>query len=127
MVWRQFIRYAVSGLVAFGVEYGSFYLLFVVGGMYLLAANALSFCCGLITAFMLNRLWAFSAHEYNKKASHQFGFYATLALVNLFLTLAIVAGLKWLGIKPTVGKLIAMVITSSWNFLLLKFWIFAHA
>jgi putative flippase GtrA len=126
VVQRQFIRYVLIGLLAFAVEYSSFYLLYVVGGMFLLAANALSFCLGLVVAFILNRLWAFGSHQYSKRASHQFGFYATLAVVNLLLTLAIVAGLKWIGVQPTVGKLIAMIITSSWNFLFLKFWVFTH-
>jgi putative flippase GtrA len=126
VVGRQFIRYVLIGLLAFAVEYGSFYFLFVISGLFLLAANALSFCLGLIVAFVLNRIWAFGSHEYSKKAAHQFGFYATLAVINLLLTLVIVSALKWIGVEPTIGKLIAMVITSSWNFLLLKFWVFTH-
>lgn len=123
----SFVRYVLIGLLAFAVEYISFYLLFVQAKMVLVVANALSFCLGLVVAFLLNRAWAFSHHEYSKKAAHQFGFYATLAIINLFLTLAIVAILKWMGVEPTIGKLIAMIITSSWNFVLLKFWVFTHA
>ena len=76
---------------------------------------------------MLNRAWAFNSQQYSKKATHQFGFYVILATFNLLLTLAIVAALKLLGIEPTIGKIIAMIVTSLWNFVLLKFVVFSHA
>jgi len=123
----SFIRYAVSGVLAFITEYVSFYIMFEHFHVMLLLANGLSFCFGLLVAFLLNRIWVFGSHEYSKKTAHQFGSYVTLALINLFLTLGIVSLLKQLGVDPVVGKFIAMVITSSWNFLLLKFIIFRHA
>jgi len=124
---HPFVRYVLIGGLAFVTEYVSFYILFVELKVVLVVANALSFCFGLLVAFTLNRLWVFSAHQYSKRAAHQFGFYVTLAIINLFLTLAIVAVLKRWGVEPTVGKLLAMVITSSWNFVLLKFLVFTHA
>ncbi len=124
---HAFVRYVFIGLLAFAVEYGSFYLLVINDRAAVLVANVLSFCLGLVIAFLLNRAWAFSHHEYSKKATHQFGFYSGLAIFNLFLTVVIVAVLNWMGVQPTIGKLIAMIITSSWNFVLLKFWVFNHA
>ncbi len=124
---HSFVRYVLVGGVAFVIEYASFYALFIGLGMMLVVANALSFCLGLLTAFLLNRAWVFGTHDYSKKAVHQFGFYITLAGINLLLTLAIVAVLKRLGVEPTIGKLLAMVITSSWNFILLKLLVFTHA
>jgi putative flippase GtrA len=123
---HSFARYVLVGGVAFVTEYTSFYGLFVGLKIPLLLANALSFCLGLLVAFGLNRLWVFSAHEYDKAAHHQLGLYISLAVINLFLTLALVASFTHLGIKPTFGKLIAMVITSSWNFILLRFLVFTH-
>ena len=124
---HPFVRYVLSGLTAFAVEYVSFYVMFEQFKVMVLVANAFSFCLGLLVAFGLNRAWAFSApDDYSKKATHQFGFYMTLAVINLFLTLGIVGVLRRFGVDPVIGKFIAMVITSSWNFLILKFWVFSH-
>jgi putative flippase GtrA len=125
-VKQQFIRYVLVGGLAASVEYSSFYLLFSKAHMSLVLANGLSFCLGLGLAFALNRLWAFSSHEYDKKAAHQFSFYAALAVFNLLLTLALVGMFKHLGIDPLIGKLLAMATTSSWNFILLKLLVFTH-
>ncbi len=89
-------------------------------------ASGISFCLGLAITFTLNRAWAFASHEYSKKAAHQLTYYTILASLNLFLTVALVGVFQKLGLLPMVGKFIAMVLTSGWNFLLLKFFVFSH-
>ena len=123
---QSLFKYLAVGVVAFGVEYGSFYGLFFGAGWPLYAANSISFGLGLLTSFSLNRLWTFGHKSYQKRATHQLGFYVTLALVNLLLTNVFVDLLTQLGMNPRFGKLVAMLITSLWNYFLFKFLIFNH-
>jgi len=125
---KPLTRYLVVGGAAAISEYGSFLLLFMVFNVWLWLANAVSYALGLLTSFWLNRLWVFRHKQkvYQKKLNHQFVLYVTMASVNLFLTLLIVAYLKHLGVKPVVGKLLAMAITSIWNFIIFRSFIFMH-
>jgi putative flippase GtrA len=114
------------GVVAFCAEYGSFYGLYVEAKWPLYIANSISFGLGLLTSFLLNRLWTFSHKKYQKKPAHQFSFYMILALINLVLTNLLVGWLKFMGVNPRIGKLAAMIITSLWNYILFKLIIFTH-
>ena len=119
-------KYLYVGAGAFAMEYGSFYLMYEVLHIPLIIANSGSFGLGLLTSFLLNRFWTFSTKEYSKKAAHQFGFYVTLALINLVLTNLIVEWLGHMGFNPKYGKLVAMIVTSLWNYMLFKVIIFSH-
>lgn len=119
-------KYLVAGCAAFAAEYLSFYVMISSFGVALYVANTLSFCIGLMTSFLLNRLWTFGGKQYSKGASHQLSFYIILATANLMLTNLLVAIFTNAGINPKIGKLIAMIVTSSWNFILFKYIIFRH-
>jgi putative flippase GtrA len=123
---ESFSRYVLAGAGAFVIEYGSFYLMYVrlKGPLYL--ANSISFGLGLLTSFLLNRLWTFGHKSYSKRTAHQLSFYITLALVNLLLTNVLVGLLKQVEVNPRIGKLIAMIVTSLWNYVLFKAIIFTH-
>ncbi len=123
---RPFVKYLIVGGTAFVVELGSFELLYYAAGWRLLVANAASFILGLLTSFGLNRLWTFSHGVYKKGMHHQFGYYFILAGLNLLATLGIVGALTRLGLWPGASKLLAMGITSLWNFVLFKRFIFRH-
>jgi len=120
-------RYIIVGSIAAIIEYGSFYGLYFGLHWPLYIANSISFGLALLTSFLLNRLWTFKGKEsYNKKTIHQFGYYLTLSFINLLLT-NIVIGVFWhIGINPSRGKLIAMVITSLWNYVIFKQTIFTY-
>jgi putative flippase GtrA len=120
-------RYLVVGGLAFFSEYLSFILLYRAVDISLVLANATSFCIGLLTSFLLNRLWTFSTKTYRRRAAHQFGYYVALAMFNLLATLALVSILKAAGVNPNIGKLVAMAITSIWNFAIFQRFIFKHA
>jgi putative flippase GtrA len=125
-VSKSFLKYIGVGIVAFGVEYGSFYALYLNAKWPLYFANSISFGLGLLTSFLLNRLWTFGGKNYQKKAAHQLSFYIALALINLLLTNVFIGVLEKIGTNPRIGKLVAMVITSLWNYFLFKALIFTH-
>lgn len=119
-------RYLFVGGTAFAAEYISFIVMYRIADLKLVLANGLSFCLGLATSFLLNRAWTFATHEYKRKAVHQFGFYVSLSVINLLATILLLSIFTNVGINPNVGKLLAMAITSSWNFLIFKRLIFVH-
>jgi putative flippase GtrA len=124
---ESLMRYLVVGSAAFVAEYGSFYLLYEEAKKPLYLANSVSFGLGLLTSFILNRIWTFeSKAQYSKKTSHQLSYYVILSLINLGLTNLLVAILKGQSVNPKYGKLVAMVITSLWNYISFKLIIFTH-
>jgi len=126
LLQKPFLRFLIVGGGAFAAEYLSFIVMYYALGIWLILANGLSFGAGLGTSFSLNRAWTFGHKEYKKATTRQLSYYVTLAILNLLATLIIVSYLKHLGLAPKFGKLLAMVITSSWNFVLFKNFVFNH-
>ncbi len=120
------VKYVVVGVSAFLVEYISFLVLFRQLGLSIVGANILSFVFGLMSSFILNRLWTFNDASHRHKTTKQFGMYTLLAVINLALTIAIVQVLVNLDIRADISKLLAMVVTSLWNFILFKLVIFRY-
>jgi putative flippase GtrA len=123
---KPLLKYLTGGVGAFLLEYSSFYGLYYGLKWPLYVANSFSFILGLLTSFSLNRLWTFRHKSYHKKTGHQFSLYVGLALTNLLLTNILVQSFVHFGINPKIGKLVAMVITSVWNYALFKMVIFAQ-
>jgi len=93
-------------------------------GMHILLANSLSFSCGLVISFTLNKLWVFKA-EGNGKG--QFGMYLLLALVNLCISNAILwLTVKQLGVPALIAKIGTMLVIAGWNYLIFSRLIFAR-
>lgn len=122
---RSFTKYLGVGVTAFLVEYFSFSFLLSTG-LRLAYANSLSFILGLLTSFLLNKYWAFRVHTHAKRTHHQLAIYIGLALLNLILTNLIVELMVGLNISAKVAKLLAMVITSTWNYVIFKIIIFKY-
>src|SRR5687768_9648938 len=80
------IKFLMSGGLAAVTEYLTF-LLFHKFGLFLIFANALSFLCGLVVSFMLNKHWVFSRKG---NGPRQFVMYLTLAGLNLILGSALI-------------------------------------
>lgn len=57
---HRFLRFLISGGSAAAVEYASFFILQTTLGLeWLLASQSLSFVCGFVISFLLNRHWVF--------------------------------------------------------------------
>lgn len=123
---KSFFKFLIVGGTAFVIDYGSFYTLYFILGITLYIANSISFGLGLITSFLLNRLWTFSNRNFTKKAHHQFGFFSALALVNLFLSNVFIGLLNHIGISPRFGKIITIAVIAIWNYHLYKKLIFTE-
>lgn len=126
IVRSKLLKYLVSGAGAFTVEYVSFYCLYRITALHLLIANAVSFFLGLLTSFILNKLWTFDSKTHAHRTAKQFNMYVILALINLVATLLLVQFFSQIGFMPEIGKFFAMILTSVWNFFLFKKIIFKN-
>jgi len=118
------LRYLIVGATSFVVEYASFYSMYIPLKVPLITANSVSFGLGLLTSFLLNRVWTFGKGAYSKKASHQLLLYITLALINLAISNILIKILDSLEVDPQIGKIIAISTIAFWNYFFYKVVIF---
>src|SRR4051812_31833161 len=104
---NQVLRYLMVGATAFAIEYGLFFILYVIFEWHLLIANSLSFVAGLCASFLLNRVWAFKKTEFERAVHHQALIYSILATANLFISNIMITFLKNVGLDPRLGKIAA--------------------
>ncbi len=122
----SFLKYVITGGLAFVSEYSSFLLLFKVLQLHLYLAASVSFIVGLIISFVLNRMWSFRSEEFTRSQRQQAGLYLSLAAINLGLTNLFIFAAVNLGILEEIAKVIAMALVVAWNFLIFKFVIFKN-
>jgi putative flippase GtrA len=122
--YHSVLRFLISGSVAAGTEYAVFLILHG-SGLKLVLANVISFCCGLVVSFLLNKHWVFS-HKSN--GSRQFAAYTTVALINLLISSAILVVLvNKIHIPAFIAKFCVMLLIASWNYVIFKKLIFKNA
>lgn len=113
-IWH-FIKFMAVGAINFLVDYGILTLLNTVFGWPLLISNTISYTCGVINSFLLNRYWTF-------KIKHSFfsRHFAVFVMINLLslgvnnLAVYILGDLY--GFHNLWAKLIATVFSFTVNF-----------
>lgn len=118
---KRVFRFLVSGGSAAAVEF--FVFIFLLGWINnTFAVNSISFLCGLMVSFSLNRKWVF---ESDANVKRQFVEYFALALINMLLS----GGLVYLlvdvwGLAAWAGKIFVMGAIACNNYFLFSKFIF---
>lgn len=143
--FAQLRKYIITGLLAFGLEYGSFRLIneiifvqFTPWGYSLakrllestagyqlteftfsyLLANMIAYMIGFWVSFTLNRIWSFQSKT---DIGRQLLLYSMLFVFNLGVTSFLMYVLSdIIGIVPHISKIIVMFAIVSWNFIIFK-------
>jgi putative flippase GtrA len=76
----QMLKFGMIGAVNTGIDFGVFTLLTLCGWSYL-PAQCLSYTCGVLNSYVLNRSWTFKGRRHAKFAFFKF------TLLNLFVLL----------------------------------------
>lgn len=123
----RFGEYMVGGGAQFWSGYAAFALFDAVLGISFWPAKSLAYFLGVSVNFGLQRFWVFGQKRINRKqiettASRFYG----LMMVNFGLDLAIVGGLRELGLTPYLGQFVSAGFFTVWNYLLFKLWVFAR-
>lgn len=111
---RRWISFLVTGGAAACIEYSIFTIIVCIYSDITVLAQAVSFLCGAIVSFLLNKYWVFkSSGRIHRQA---FGYFI-LVIVNLALGSILIAWLtKGLGIHSLIAKTIVMASVVIWNY-----------
>lgn len=115
----QFVRYMVTGGLAFAVDYGLFVLCYDNFGLHYLIANLVGLVAGLVINYIMSVVWVFSECKRvleNKKTA-EFGIFAVVGIagigINQLLMYLMVGNLDW---NAKVSKIVAAALVLMWNF-----------
>lgn len=124
----HFVKFMIVGVINFGVDYGILSLLTGVFGWPVAIANTISYSCGVINSYFLNKYWTFKIslkffHAYTLKSGTRIRFlsphFLKFVFVNLIslgvntLTMYILVDLYGL---DTWNKLLAKILATGFSF-----------
>lgn len=117
------IRYIIVGLTTVLVDIGLLYILASLLHVEVYIAATISFWTSLVYNFLLSKLWTFNVRQHT---TYQLIGYGLLITCNYFVGLALIAVAKDLHEPYLAGKLLALIVTTVWNYLLYKYVIFVE-
>jgi putative flippase GtrA len=121
LLGSELARFIIVGGISFVIDLGLLMLLHEVFLVDLLIATPIAFLTSLAFNYALQRVFTFRAEN---GRSVSFIKYCLLVAFNTFAVDVIVNFADWLGAGYQIGKVIATILTTAWNFLLYKHWIF---
>jgi len=120
----QVFRYALSGTLAYVVDYCSLVILVEIFGIYYLTAACIAFLLGSLTAYMLNVKWVFDRRAFRNRY-YELSIFIAIGAVGLVLNQYFI----WLftekvGFYYLLSKLVATMFVFVWNFISRKYILF---
>ena len=115
----QFLRYLVTGGLAFVVDFGLFALCLYVFDWHYLLANLVGLVAGLVLNYTMSIVWVFTACEraVEKRKVMEFSLFALVGIagvgINQLLMFLMVGVFDW---NEMVSKMVAAVLVLMWNF-----------
>ena len=115
----------MAGGTAATVEFLTFVLLqYLSHGQHVIGSQTISFGCGFIASFALNRIWVFRSDGDVKSELLR---YCLVACMNLLASNAMMLlATGWAGWNPYASKLGVMVCIAVWNYLIFSKLVFAQ-
>lgn len=118
------VKFGIVGVANTLLDFALFMALVYLLGMRPTPANVISYSCGILNSFILNKHWTFCKTPYRRQTDRQLIMFVVFNVVGLGIASAIVWALAdHLG--PAGAKLIAIVGTFTWNYLTSRYLVFA--
>lgn len=119
------IKFIITGVSAASVEYIIFVGLQVLTGeRYLIICQSVSFMCGFVVSFLLNKRWVFRSSGRPKEEIVR---YSILALINLFISnIVLWAFVMEIHIVFWLAKFLVMATIATWNYFIYKRIVFSN-
>jgi putative flippase GtrA len=117
------IRYLAVGGFCFLVDVALLWLAHEAIGLPLAVATPFAFLASFAVTYTLQRIVAFDA---DNKVVSSVARYTALVIFNTFATTGIVWLVDQLGGGWVIGKVLAVVATTVWNFFAYRHWVFAN-
>ncbi len=123
---KLLFRYLIAGVISYAIEITFLLFLKKIIGLSGEVSTAISFWIGLIAAFLIQKMFAFkNQNKDTKEVGRQAVIYAGLVLFNYIFTILVVT------IAPEnmllVARTTALVVTTLWNFVFYKKFIFKNS
>lgn len=124
-LWKLF-KFGIVGVINTGVDLGIYTLLiftvpfFSDGPIY---AKAISYTCGLINSFFMNRFFTFKSNV--KLFSSRGARFVVANLITLLISMGIIfVGTEYLALSKTIANIISIPVTLVINFVLNRLFVF---
>jgi putative flippase GtrA len=112
---RLFLGYLLCGGTATLVDFSLFYGLMQGAGLWYFYANLVSYPCGLLTNFTLNKTLNF--RDQNPRVLRQFLVFASVGVSGLLINQCVLTALvESLAFEPLLAKAMALLVTVGWNY-----------
>lgn len=115
----QFVRYLVTGGVAFVVDFGLFTICLYSFGLHYLLANLIGLVAGLVLNYFLSIVWVFVACKriLEKNKGLEFTLFALIGILGVGISqMLMYAMVDGLGIGEMLSKVVAAALVLMWNF-----------
>jgi putative flippase GtrA len=120
----QFVTFFGVGVAATVTDWGSFFLLTTFAGASSVVGALISYCCGGILSYLLNRRHTFETDRTHVQAGWRF---ASVMAVGFTLTgLFMYLFAERMGLNEMLSRMITTGIVFFWNFVAHKTWTFAE-
>lgn len=115
---KKIVKFLISGGCSAAFEYVTFIILlhfFAVAPIY---AQPISFACGVITSYTLNKFWVFASDKKTIERKET-ALFASLAIFNLLVTTSLMGlFVHTLHIPAFGAKLFLMLCVATWNYII---------
>ena len=118
-LFGQFLRYLITGGLAFVVDFGLFALCLYIFEWHYLLANLVGLITGLVLNYALSILWVFTAckRTFQKKKAAEFILFTLVGIagvgINQLLMFIMVDGIN---LNELLSKIFAAILVLMWNF-----------
>lgn len=117
------IKFTIVGLITTAIDFLIFGVLTDGAEVKTATANVVSYSCGIVVSFALNRMWTFGQLRGGSPMGHEALKFAVTHGAGLILSTVIVSLLA-LFFPAIAAKAISVPIVFVWNYVLARFWVF---
>ena len=125
-LYNKALKFLSVGGVSTIINYFTFILMYKIVDLHYLESSITGYIIGLIFGYMLNKNWTYKA-QVSIRATY-FHLYITLYMSSLIISQAVLyTTVEIIHILPEISNIIAIVISTTINFLGTNFWVFKKA
>lgn len=116
----QLLRFATVGAITTALDFVLFLVLVPLTGIPAVA-NLLSYSCGIAVSYALNSAWTFRVGR-DPASAVRFTLATLAGLALSTLLVALLVLVMW----PFLAKILSVPVVFAWNYLAVKYWVFAR-
>ena len=124
-MYIQAIKFGLVGLLNTATDFAVFSACIYFLGFGVVPANVFAFVVAVSQSYFVNKIWTFKAAASQKKNASQMTKFVTIQLTALGISSALLLltenHLHW-----SLGKIVAVLFTFCWSFLLIRYFVFSE-